>query len=130
MNDKTNEAVNKAVNKANLGPDQKRHNKRKKVSVPEISPEQKAALVAIREAAAAEAKAEAQRVELYGKSVEKMSHKQLRGELRRAVKREYAGRPPQPQPGLTIAFSTVLLTMLENTHTPENPFAKLSAYPR
>jgi len=87
----------------------------------------------------AEEKAERERIEVYGKSVPKMSHRQLRGELVRAIKREHAGRPPEPIAGLTIAWSTVLLAVLDNTKTvvgkhtrPDqvNPWGKLDSYPR
>jgi hypothetical protein len=95
-----------------------------------LTPEEQAEIRAASEKRVAEAKAERERVELFGKAVVKMSDRQLRGELSRAVKREYAGKPPQPQAGLTILYSTVLLTVLENTKTPQNPWAKLEAYPR
>lgn len=110
---------------------QKRHQKpHKKASAQQLTPEQQAAASAAFEKNVADTKAEAERVHLYGAAVEKMSYRQLRGELRRAIKREYAGKPPEPQPGLNILLSTVLLTVLENTQTKENPFAKLAAYPR
>src|SRR5882672_3981809 len=93
--------------------DQKRHVKpTKKV---ELTPEQQAAVTAAFEKSVADAKAEAERIHLYGASVEKMSHQQLRRELVKTIKREYAGRPPEPQPGLNILFGTVLLTVLDNT---------------
>jgi hypothetical protein len=103
-----------------------------------LTAEEQAKILADRAQAEADAKAEAERILLYGASVEKMSHNQLRGELQRAIKREYAGKPPEPQPGLTIALSTVLLTVLDNTITAEkklrpdqvNPFGVLSSYPR
>lgn len=84
-----------------------------------LSPEEQAKLLAAREKAATEEKAERERIELYGKCVPKMSHRQLRGELRRVIKREYAGKPPEPQAGLNIALGTILLAVLENTHTAE-----------
>ena len=92
-------------------------NRQKKVKLPSLTPEQQAAVLAAREKALADAKAERERVELYGKNVEKMSHKQLRGELRRTIKREHAGRPPAPQAGLTIAFASIFLAVLDNTRT-------------
>lgn len=104
-----------------------RHQKK---PVVQLTPEQLAEQKVAREKAAAEAKAEQERLQLFSKRVDKMTHKQLAGELRRTIKREYAGKPPQPQAGLTILYSTVLLTVLENTQTPENPWAKLSSYLR
>lgn len=106
---------------------------------PVLTPEEKAAIIAAQAKAAEEAKAERERVELYGKSLGKMSHRQLRGELRRTIRREHAGKPPEPQAGLTIAWAAVLLAVLDNTHTvvekrtrPDqiNPFGKLASYPR
>lgn len=102
----------------------------KKPSTQQLTPEAQAAALALAAKTLEEQKAEAERVHLYGASLEKMSHRQIRGELRRAIKREHAGKPPEPQPGLNILFATVLLTVLENTQTKENPFAKLAAYPR
>ncbi len=58
----------------------------------------------------------------YRSRVRKMSHRQLRGELRRLAK--------DPAPGLTAIYGIVFGTILENTKTRENPFAKLQAYPR
>lgn len=104
-----------------------------------LTPEEKEKLLAAQAVAAEEAKAERERVELYGKSVEKMSHRQLRGELVRAIKREHSGKPPVPQAGLTIAWASVLLAVLDNTKTvmdkhtrPSqiNPWGKLASYPR
>jgi len=94
--------------------EQKKH---KKVSLPPLTPEQQAAVLAQIEKTRADAKAERERIELYGKNVEKMSHRQLRGELTRTIKREHAGRPPAPQAGLTIAFATIFLAVLDNTRT-------------
>ena len=104
--------------------------KRKKAPVQQLTPEQQAEHLAALAKADADAKAEAERVHLYGASLERMSHRQLRGELRRLIKREYAGKPLEPQAGLNIALGAILLTVLENTQTKENPFAKLAAYPR
>lgn len=104
-----------------------------------LTPEEQAAALAAREKAAAEEKAERQRIELYGKSVETMSHRQLRGELRRLIKREYAGKPPEPQAGLNILLGSIFLTLLDNTKTVRdkhtrsdqiNPFGVLESYPR
>jgi len=115
---------------------QKRHLNKK---APVLTPEEQAKVLADKQAAAAEAEKERQRIELYGKAVPKMSHRQLRGELRRLIKREYSGKPPQPQAGLNIALGTIFLTVLENTKTvvekhtrPDqiNPFGVLHTYPR
>ena len=108
-------------------PNQKRHQKPKAEL---LTPEQQAELAVLVKKAEEEKKAEAERVRLFNDTVPKMSHRQLRGTLRGLIKREHIGKPPQPVAGLTIALSTVLLTVLENTKTKENPFAKMSAYPR
>jgi hypothetical protein len=108
-------------------PNQKRHLNKKAEAV---TPEQQAAALAAAEKAKADAKAERERVELWSKSVDKMSFHQVRGELRRLVKREHAGKPPQPQAGLTIAYGTLLGIVMDNTQSKENPFAKLSHYLR
>ena len=106
---------------------------------PVLTPEEQAAVLAEKAKAAEEAKAERERVELYGKSVHKMSHRQLRGELVRTIKREHAGRPPVPQAGLTIGIASIMLAVLDNTKTvPDkhtrrdqiNPWGKLDSYPR
>ena len=111
-------------------------NRQKKPQVV-LSAEDLVAQQAAREKAQAEQKAERERIDLYGKATNKMSHRQLRSELVKTIRREYAGKPPEPQAGLTIAFATILLTVLDNTKTGEtrlrddqkNPFGKLSAYP-
>ena len=60
----------------------------------------------------------------YDHRVRKMSFRQLRGELRSQVD------SPRDTSPLTSALALTLLTVLENTQTRENPFAKLQAYPR
>lgn len=80
----------------------KKQNRHQKPKAPALTPEQQA---------------ERERIELYGKNVQTMSHRQLRRELYKSVRREYAGKPPQPQAGLTIALGTVLLSVLDNTRT-------------
>jgi hypothetical protein len=110
---------------------------------PILTPEEQAAQLAAMQKAAEEREAERQRVELYGKNVEKMSHRQLRGELRRTIRREYSGKPPVPNAGLTIALGSILLTVLDNTKSVPvleggrrlrkdqiNPFGVLESYPR
>jgi len=95
-----------------------------------LTPEQ----IAERELAA---KTEAERLEKYEHFLETSSHRQLRGELRRVIKSEYSGKPPQPLAGLTISFATVLAAVLDNTKTGEsnlrkdqkNPNGRLHAYP-
>ena len=109
--------------------DKKQYKGKPKAAAPLTVEEQQAAAAA-KAKAQAEAKAERERVELFARALPKLSHGQLVKELKKVVKREYAGKPPQPQAGLTIALGTILLTVLENTNSPENPFAKLSAYPR
>jgi hypothetical protein len=128
---------------------QSQYNKKQaKKKAPQLTPEEQAKVLAAQQAAAKEAENERERVELYGKSVEKMSHRQLRSELVKTIKREYAGKPPEPQAGMTIAFASILLTVFDNTKTstvfetdrkgkptrvarPDqiNPHGKLEAYP-
>jgi hypothetical protein len=99
--------------------DKKPNQKRKKVNLPTSTPEQIAANKAAAEKAEAEAKAERERVELYAKSAEKMSHRQLSAELKKTVRREHVkeGGKRVPVAGLTIAFATILSAMLDNTST-------------
>jgi len=101
-----------------MSDNQKRH---KKAPIAVLTPEQLEANKAAREQALAEAKAEQERIELYGKSVQTMSHRQLRSELKKTIKREHvkeAGRRrPVPVAGLTIAFGSILLAVLDNTKT-------------
>ena len=72
----------------------------------------------------AAAKQKQEDLKAYDHRVHKMSFRQLRGELRREA------RSPRDTCLLTSAWASVLSTVLENTQTPENPFAKLQAYPR
>lgn len=97
---------------------------------PALTPEEQVAVLAEVKKKQEEAKAERERVELYAKSLPDLSHRQLVGEFKRLIRREYTGKPPAPQAGLTIALGSILLTVLENTQTKENSFAKLAAYPR
>lgn len=105
---------------------------------PALTPEQQAEVLAAKQMAQEEAVKERERVELYGKSVEKMSHRQLSAELRKTIRREHTGRPPQPQAGLTILYASILSTILDSTRTsmdkprPDqiNPNGRLYAYPR
>lgn len=108
-------------------------------SAPPLTLEEQAKVLAEVKERQAASKAERERVELYGRSTEKMSHRQLRGELSRTIKREYSGKPPEPQAGLNILLGTVLLSVLDNTKTvvekytrPNqiNPIGKLGWSPR
>ncbi len=79
--------------------------------------------------AQADAKAEVAKqkqtdLKAYDKKVKGMSFRQLRGELQQQAK------TPRDTSFLTSAIASVMLTVLENTKTRENPFAKLNAYPR
>jgi hypothetical protein len=107
-----------------------KQNRHKKAPVKQLTAEEQAAYIAAQAARVAELKAEQERLHLYGATLPKLSFRQLRGELVRTIKREHSGKPPEPQAGLTIAFASVLLTVLENTKTVENPWAKLHSYPR
>jgi hypothetical protein len=88
----------------------------------EASAQLKAAQQASRQAAREAA-------ELYGKRLPSLSHRQLCSELKRTIRQERNGKN-QFNPGLTIAFATVLSTVLENTNTPTNPFGRLAPYLR
>ena len=94
-----------------------RHKRHKKYIAPVPTPEQLAAAKAAQDKIDADYKAEQERLRLYSASVEKMSHRQLSAELRKTVKREYAGKPSEPQAGLTIAFATILGAVLSNTRS-------------
>lgn len=120
---------------------QKRH--AKKVVAPTMTPEQAAALKVALEKAEADRKAEVERLALWGASVEKMSVSQLKGEVRRAIRREHikVGKGQfEPVAGLSLAFLTVFDAVLGSTKTlfdrnnkpVENtsPFAKLACYVR
>jgi hypothetical protein len=105
---------------------------------PALTPEQQAEILAAKAQAQEEAVKERERVELYGKSVEKMSHRQLAAELRKTIRREHTGRPPVPQAGLTIALASIFSIVLDSTRTsmdkprPDqiNPNGRLYACPR
>jgi hypothetical protein len=99
-------------------------NRHPQKKAPVLTPEEQAKVLAARAKALEEEKAERQRIELYGKSVEKMSHRQLRGELTRLIKREYAGKPPEPQAGLNICLGTVFLAVLDNTKTVRDKYTR------
>jgi hypothetical protein len=104
--------------------DKKQKRNPKTVSNVPLSPEQEAAALAEKQAREAAAKLERERIQRYEKSLPKMSFRQLRGELRRNARKPNDGSP------LTAGLASVLLTVLDNTKTRENPFGKLEAYPR
>jgi hypothetical protein len=87
----------------------------------QLTPEQIAANKVAQEQREAELKAERERIELYGKNVQTMSHAQLSAELKKTIKRESfkeAGqRKRTPAAGLTIAFATILDAVFTNTRT-------------
>jgi hypothetical protein len=87
-----------------------------------VTPEEQAKILAARAKAEEEAKAERERVELYGKNVQKMSHRQLRSELVKTIKREHfkEGGKRIPVAGEPILLATVLLAVLDNTKTAEH----------
>lgn len=94
-------------------PNQKRHKKK----APQLTEEQKQVVLAAAAKVAEDQKKEQERLNAYGANVKTMSHRQLVGELHRTIRREHAGKPPQPIAGLTIAFATVLHNVLVNTRT-------------
>jgi hypothetical protein len=59
----------------------------------------------------------------------KLSFKQLRGELKRIDLRDKT-KEGYVNGGLGSALASVLLTVLDNTQSKENPFGKLASYPR
>lgn len=83
----------------------------------ERTPEEIAAIAIKRAEIDLAAKQRVEELQAYEDRVESMSHRQLRGEFRRMIRAEHAGKPPVPQPGLNIAYATVMLTVLENSET-------------
>lgn len=106
-------------------PNQARHAKK---AVPVVlTAEQAAAQKAAALKAAEEAKAEAERFLVWEKQVPKMSTQQIKGEVRRLLKREHVkvGKDQyEPLAGLTIAFASVFDTILNSTHTLYNRYDK------
>ena len=86
-----------------------------------------AELLAIRKAKQEEREKDLAVADALGKRLPKMTDKQLRGELKRVVRGERAGK--EWKPGLRISFATILTVVFENTKTPTNPKGKLHAYP-
>lgn len=62
------------------------------------------------------------------KQLERMPHKQLRSELKKVIRQHT--HKDGCVPSYAMALGTVLLAVLDNTKTKENPFGKLAAYPR
>lgn len=121
-----------AEQKDRKNPGQKRH-QRKPVMKQVLTPEEQEALKAAIEKAAADKKAEQERIADWEKRVEKMTPNQLRSEVKRIIRHEHVkvGKGIyDPKPGFTIAFATVFDTILETTNSRENPKGRLSAYPR
>jgi hypothetical protein len=89
-----------------------------------MTEEEKLALAALVQAKRDAETLRQEKLAQYDKRVIKMSFRQLRGELRRE------SRKPSDTSFLTAGIAAVMLTVLTNTQTKENPFAKLAAYPR
>jgi ribosomal protein L33 len=91
-------------------------NPKQKQKAPKVvlTPEQ----IAARELAQKE---ERIRLEKYDYSLTKMSHRQLTSEIKRTIRGEHVkeGNKRVPVPGLTIAFATILGTVLANSKTME-----------
>jgi hypothetical protein len=66
--------------------------------------------------------------ELLAATLPKLSHRQLRGELKRIDRRNITKEGRDGDLGSGLA--AVLLTILDNTKTKDNPFGKLTSYPR
>lgn len=106
--------------------DKKQHSHKPAKSKPApLTPEEQAKVIAAREAAALEAKNEAERIKLYGLNVQGSSHRALVKTLDRLIKRERVKtgvKVYENIPGLTVAFGVVLKNVLVNTRTPSNVF--------
>jgi hypothetical protein len=90
-----------------------------------LTEEERAAITKARKEAAATDRKVAEGLAV---KLPKMSRNQLRGELKRIKER---GRTKEGYEGdLGAGIAAVLLTMLDNTKTKENPFGKLTSYPR
>lgn len=90
-----------------------------------LTPEEQAKVIAAREAAAVEAKNEAERLNLYGANIQGMSHRALVSTITKMVKRESVKtgvKTYEGIPGLTSAWGIVLLSTLVNVKTPSNVF--------
>ena len=81
-------------------------------------------LKAAKEARAKARKEDSDRAAVMEAKVSKLSFQQLRGELKRQ------SRKPNDTSPLTSAIAAICLTMLDNTKTPQNPNARLEAFPR
>ena len=103
----------------------KQHKPAKSKPAP-LTPEEQAKVIAAREKAAEEQKLERERVELFGKSVQGMSHRALVRTLDNLVRRErvkiVGGKGYEPIPGLNVIFGVVFGEVLKNTKTPTNVF--------
>ncbi len=81
-------------------------------------------LLARQKARAKEREEDRVRAEAIEKALPKMSFRQVRGALKAQAKRPSDGSP------LTSAIASIMLIVLDNTKSKENPFARLQAYPR
>lgn len=81
-------------------------------------------LLARQKARAKEREEDHVRAEAIEKALPKMSFRQVRGALKAQI------RKPSDTSPLTSAIALIMLTVLDNTKSRENPFAKLEAYPR
>jgi hypothetical protein len=112
MNNKTNNAVNRAnISKS----------KPAKVAPVVRTPEEQAVYLADQQRRIDEARERERKLVVFENEVSKMSQRQLQGTLRR-----FSRDKNSP---LTAGLASILSTVLANTKTAENPFAKLSAYP-
>ena len=87
-----------------------------------------AELKAIREARAKAREEDRARAIVLEAKVGGLSHRQLRGELNRKIRRDKTKEGYNP--GLDLALATVFLTVLEGTKTAQNPKGRLSHYVR
>lgn len=89
---------------------------------PVLTPEQQAEALADAEKRREEARKREAELVVYSRRVDRMTHRQLRTELRKRAK---AG-----EGFLCGGLAAILSIVLENTRTEENPLARLQAYPR
>jgi len=101
--------------------------KKKKTAAQPLTPEQVQHLRMELAARVLEQQQAQERAEKYGKSLSKMSHKQLRGELKRTVRRNLSKEGHGA--GMELCMGIILSTVFENTKTKENPKGRVGCYP-
>lgn len=90
-----------------------------------LTPEEQAKVIAAREAAVAEQKAEQERMQIFNANVEGMSHRALVKAIDRIIKSERVKTGPKSytyNSGPVPIIGPVILAVLKNTKTPTNVF--------